>query len=273
MSVQRSEPPSTGKTSPPVRRAAVVTHGRPERIGDALQRLRRVAERCGVELVQGNDADIAIVLGGDGTTLRALHRFLGTRVACLGVNFGRVGFLTSIEGELLEDGVERAFRGEYEVLMLPTLRTEDGAQLVAVNDVVLTSAVLGRMVILEWIVDEVSMGELGCDGVILATPTGSTAYNLSAGGPVLAWGTDAFVLSFVSPHSLHARSMVLGRGHVIEVRNRSDDVPIKVVEDGHPMAEVNPGGRILIQLHSEYARLARLAGTSFFSRYRETFSH
>jgi NAD+ kinase len=90
---------------------------------------------------------------------------------------------------------------------------------------------------------------------------------------VLAWGTDAFVISFVSPHSLHARSMVLGRGHVVEIYNRSDDVPIKVVEDGHPMAEVKPSGRILIQLHTEHARLARLTGTSFFSRYRETFSH
>jgi NAD+ kinase len=273
MSVQRSEQPSTGPTSPPVRRAAVVTHGRPERIGDAVQRLRKVAARCGVELVDGSDADIAVVLGGDGTTLRALHRFLGTRVACLGVNFGRVGFLTSIESEQLEEGLERAFRGEYEVLMLPTLRTDDGATLVAINDIVLTSAILGRMVILEWVVDGHSMGELGCDGAILSTPTGSTAYNLSAGGPVVAWGTDAFVISFVSPHSLHARSMVLGRGHVVELHNRSDDVPIKVVEDGHPMAEVPPGGRILGQLHSEYARLARLTGTSFFSRYRETFSH
>jgi NAD+ kinase len=251
----------------------VVTHGRPERIGDALQRLRKVAERCGVELVDGDDADLAVVLGGDGTTLRSLHRFLGTRVASLGVNFGRVGFLTSIEADQLEEGLERAFRGEYEVLMLPTLRTDDGATLVAVNDVVLTSAVLGRMVILEWRVDGNSMGELGCDGAILATSTGSTAYNLSAGGPVVAWGTDAFVITFVSPHSLHARSMVLGRGHVVELQNRSDDVPMKVLEDGHPMVEVAPGGRILVQLHSEYARLARLSGTSFFTRYRETFSH
>jgi NAD kinase len=81
------------------------------------------------------------------------------------------------------------------------------------------------------------------------------------------------VITFVSPHSLHARSMVLGRGHVVELQNRSDDVPMKVLEDGHPMVEVAPGGRILVQLHSEYARLARLSGTSFFTRYRETFSH
>jgi NAD+ kinase len=165
------------------------------------------------------------------------------------------------------------FAGEYEVAPLPTLVGDDGLRtLVAVNDIVLTSGILGRMVIVEWAVDGISMGEIGCDGVILATPTGSTAYNLSAGGPVLAWGTDAFVLSFASPHSLHARSMVLGRGHSIEVRNRTDDVPLQLIEDGHSMGEIAPGGAIAVIMGEQHAQLARLSGTSFFSRYRETFS-
>ena len=100
------------------------------------------------------------------------------------------------------------------MIELPTIvATTAEHDLVAINDIVLTSGILGRMVILEWCVDGTSLGEVGCDGAILATPTGSTAYNLSAGGPVLAWGADAFVLSFVSPHSLHARSMVLGAEH------------------------------------------------------------
>jgi NAD+ kinase len=272
MSSQRSERPSAVPTSPPVTRAAVVTHGRPERIGDAVERLRAVAERTGVELVSGGEADIAVVLGGDGTTLRALQRYLGTDVPCLGVNFGRVGFLTSIDGGSLEEGIERAFRGEYAVEELPTLRAADDRETyVAVNDIVLTSGLLGRMVILEWTVDGVSLGEVGCDGLILATPAGSTAYNLSAGGPVLAWGTDAFVLSFASPHSLHARSMVLGEGHAVDVHNRSDDVPLQIIQDGHTMGEVGPGGRVSVTMGDQRAKLARLSGTSFLSRYRETF--
>ena len=272
MSTQRSGPPSGSPPSPPVTRAAVVTHGRPARIGDAVERLRAVAESCGVELVEDGDADIEIVLGGDGTTLRALQRYLGTPVACLGVNFGRVGFLTSIDGGSLESGIERVFRGEYEVEELPTLQADDGAATdAAVNDVVLTSGLLGRMVILEWTVDGISMGEVGCDGAILATPAGSTAYNLSAGGPVLAWGTDAFVLSFASPHSLHARSMVLGAANTVVVQNRSDDVPLQVVGDGHSMGTVPPGGLVSVSMGQQRARLARLAGTSFLSRYRETF--
>jgi NAD+ kinase len=273
MSVQRSETQSAPAPNRIVRRAAVVTHGRPERIGNAVERLQTVAGRCGVALTDDPDPDMAIVLGGDGTTLRALQRYLGRATACLGVNFGRVGFLTSVDGADLESGIERVFAGEYDIEQLPTLVGAGGAgTLTAINDVVLTSGVLGRMVILEWCVDGASMGEVGCDGAILATPTGSTAYNLSAGGPVLAWGTDAFVLSFASPHSLHARSMVLGRGHQVEVHNRSDDVPLQIVRDGHAMGEVLPGGRFMVRLGDDRARLARLSGSSFFSRYRETFS-
>ncbi|HEY0389261.1 MAG TPA: NAD(+)/NADH kinase [Gaiellales bacterium] len=273
MSTQRSETPFARPADKPVARASVVLHGRPERVAGALTRLRAVAETSGVELVEEGGVDIAIVLGGDGTTLRALRRYLGTGIPSLGVNFGRVGFLTSVDGAQLENGMARVFAGEYDITDLPTLHGDDGTRtLVAINDIVLTSGILGRMVILEWCVDGASMGEVGCDGAILATPTGSTAYNLSAGGPVVAWGTDAFVLSFASPHSLHARSMVLGRGHQVEVHNRSDDVPLQVIEDGHAMGQVPPGGRISVAMGDECAELARMAGTSFFGRYRETFS-
>jgi NAD+ kinase len=270
-STEQSNTPSDPAEARPVTRVAVVTHGRPDRIGDALERLNRVCAEHGAEVVDAADAELAVVLGGDGTTLRALHRFLGTSVPCLGVNFGRVGFLTSVDGAHLEDGVAKALRGGYEVVELPTLAAGDG-ETVGVNDIVLSSGTLGRMVIVRWFVDGAPMGELGCDGAILATPTGSTAYNLSAGGPVMAWGTDAFVISFVSPHSLHARSMVLGRGHHVEIDNVTPDVPIKVIVDGHEMREVPPGGRVAVRLGDEWARLARVEGTSFFSRYRETFS-
>src|SRR3954447_26828341 len=114
-----SHPPAE---SGPITRVAVVTHGKPDAIGDALGRLRAVCERRGVEIVSDDArAQLAIVLGGAGTTLRALHRFLGTGVPCLGINYGRVGFLTSIGSAELEDGLERALDGRFEVLQLPTL--------------------------------------------------------------------------------------------------------------------------------------------------------
>jgi NAD+ kinase len=129
------------------------------------------------------------------------------------------------------------------------------------------------MAVIEWCVDGQSLGELGCDGVIVASPAGSTAYNLSAGGPVLAWGTDGYVVTFVSPHSLHARSMVLGRAHVLQLHNRTPDVPVELIVDGHTAARIDPGGRLEVRQSESSASLARVAGSSFFRRYLETFSH
>jgi NAD+ kinase len=274
MSTRASKQPSDKAERPAVATAAMFVHGRPQRVRDAPERLRAVAERCGVEVVADcAEADLLVVLGGDGTMLRALHLVLGTSTPCLGVNFGRVGFLTSIESESLEAGVEQAFRGGFEVVELPTIVAGEGAAaVVGVNDIVLTSGLIGRMALLEWVVDGQSLGELGCDGAILSTPTGSTAYNLSAGGPVLAWGFDGFAISFVSPHSLHMRSMVLGRPHRVELLNRSPDVPLEVIVDGHIHRRLEPGARIAVAMGDARTHLARLSGMSFFSRYRETFS-
>ena len=145
--------------------------------------------------------------------LRALNRFLGTGVPVIGVNFGRVGFLSSIPRDELETGLARVFAGEYQVEELPTLEVEVGDERrVAVNDLVVTSAVVGRMIQLEWAVGgEVSAGS-ACDGVVCATPSGSTGYNFSNGGPVLVWGLDAMAVTFVAPHSLNARPLVVPRG-------------------------------------------------------------
>ena len=146
------------------------------------------------------------MLGGDGTILRALQRFLGTGIPVLGVNFGRVGFLSAMSRDQMEDGLARAFRGDYSVIDLPTLATQsDGARHVAVNDVVVRSADVGRMVELEWAVSGEELGTQPCDGMIVSTPVGSTAYNLSNGGPVLEWGLDAMAV-YVRRAALAARA-------------------------------------------------------------------
>jgi NAD+ kinase len=274
MSKQQSRSQSESAERAAVGRVAVFVHGRPERVGDAPERLRAVARRLGIEVAEdAQEADLVVVLGGDGTMLRALQQMLGSGVPCLGVNYGRVGFLTSIEGSDLEAGLEAALAGRYDVLELPTIAAgHGGRELVGINDIVLTSSILGRMAMLEWQVDGQTLGEVACDGAILATPTGSTAYNLSAGGPVLAWGLDGFVLSFISPHSLHARSMVLGRAHQVELANRSEDVPLEIIVDGHVAGRLESGERLSVSMGSRGALLARIAGTSFFDRYRSTFS-
>ena len=122
-----------------VERASVTTIDR-DGVDDAVRRLRAVAEQCGVELTDGDGADIAIVLGGDGTMLRALGRFRGTNVPAIGVNYGRVGFLTAIPADDLEDGLQRVFAGDYRTIELSTLEvTVHGETRTAVNDVVVDS--------------------------------------------------------------------------------------------------------------------------------------
>jgi len=282
---------SAGSTtqSRDVRRAAVITHGRPETIGAALRRLQGVAEEAGVELLFSDEeiekhgladagggadgADLAVVLGGDGTMLRGLRRFLGTGVPVLGVNFGRVGFLAGVEADALEDGVRRAFAGEYRVVELPALDAQAGAdRWAAVNDVVVTSSSLGRMIELGWAVGGEDLGVLPCDGLICCTPSGSTAYNLSNGGPVLVWGLEAMAVTFVAPHSLDARPLVVPRGRELAVVNRTEDVSATVLVDGHKVAELGPGERVAGRLGEQDSLLATLPESTFFSRYRRIFA-
>ena len=150
----------------------------------------------------------------------------------------------------------------------------DGRRTPAVNDLVTVSAVLGRMIQLDWAVGGEPLGDLPCDGVICATPTGSTAYNLSNGGPVLARGVDAMAVTFVAPHSLHARPLVVPRGADVELTNRTDGVPATVLVDGHAFAELRPGGAsVTARLGDQHCLLATLPESTFFRRYREVFVH
>jgi NAD+ kinase len=283
-----STPGSIAQSGSRVRRAAVVTHGKPETIGPALGRLEALAAEHRVELLFPEEerekhdlpsldgdpatADLAVVLGGDGTMLRALTRFLGSGVPVIGVNFGRVGFLASMHPDELEEGLSRAFTGDFVVVELPTLEARvEGERRVAVNDVVVASGTLGRMVELVWSIGGEDLGRQPCDGLICATPSGSTAYNLSNGGPVLVWGLDAMAITFVAPHSLHVRPLVVPRGRDLTVTNHTAGVRAAVLVDGHVFTELGEEGSVEVGLGPQRTLLATLPERTFFRRYRETF--
>ena len=281
---QSAETPAAARA---IRRVAVVSHGRSEVVRDAMPRLDTVAAAAGVELVlseeeagkhrrapaaQPDDVDLAVVLGGDGTMLRALQRFLGTAVPVIGVNYGRVGFLASMRPEELESGLGRAFAGELDVTELSTLQAVvDGTPYTAINDVVAASAAPGRMVELRWELGGEDLGTQPCDGIICATPAGSTAYNLSNGGPVLVWGLDAMAVSFVAPHSLTARPLVVPRSRLLSVENATRDVPVTVIVDGHAVGTIGHGQAVQVGLGPQRALIASVPGFTFFRRYREAF--
>jgi NAD+ kinase len=258
---------------PRVERATFVTHGVTRNVEDAIARLEALAEREGVALVDGGDSpQIAVVLGGDGTMLRALQRFLDTEVPVIGANFGRVGFLAAIPGPELESGLARVFAGEYAVQSLPTLEVSFGeGRHAAVNDVVVVSGTPGRIVELSYSIGGEDLGTQPCDGLICATPPGSTAYNLSNGGPVLVWGLDAAVVTFVAPHTLHARPLVIGPDVELEVTNRTPDVEVVVLVDGHPVGSLARDASVTVRFGESRTLLATLPEQTFFTRYAEVF--
>jgi NAD+ kinase len=250
------------------------THSRREPVERAERRVEEAARAAGVELVpvEGQDPDVVLVLGGDGTMLRALRATLGTSTPVLGINFGRVGFLTSAPGSDLDAALEHVFAGDFQVVELSTLRArlgEDGHA--AINDVVVTSARPGRMVALGWELGGEQLGGQPCDGMICCTPSGSTAYNLSNGGPVMMWGLEAMAMTFVAPHSLHTRPLVVPRGLDLRVTNRAPEQPVTVLVDGHEVGALGPEDGLEVGVGSEKCRLALLPGVTFFSRYHNVF--
>jgi NAD+ kinase len=278
--------------TPDVRRILLVTHGDPMVTAATLPALAAALAARDVELVlsedevakhpelqpisvdRPDDVDLILVLGGDGTMLRALHRVIDRPVACVGVNYGTFGFLTTMRANEMLDRLPDVLGGGLEVVELPTVAVEtpDG-RFIAINDVLVTADQLGRMAVLEWAVNGVDLGHRGCDGILVSTPAGSTGYNLSAGGSVIEWGVDAVVVTFVAPHSLDGRPLILGRGHEVRIVSRTRDVGSRVVVDGHAQAHLAKGETAVIRMAPERARLAILPDRPFLSRYRDKFGH
>jgi NAD+ kinase len=271
---------------PRLERVALVTRGRPASIGEAVRRVEEVARAAGVELLfdaaeaerhgvaetDGNAPQLAVVLGGDGTMLRALTRFLGTGVPALGVNFGSMGFLTTLAADELESGLGRVFAGDYRLVELPTLELElAGARHVAVNDTVVASSTLGRMIQLGHEIGGDELGVVPCDGLVCSTPPGSTAYNLSNRGPVLVWGLEAMAVTFVAPHTLHERPLVVGPDTDLVVENRSVAMTAAVLVDGTRVGELPPGAGATVRLGPQRSLLATMPERGFFHRYGSVF--
>ncbi|MGI8606795.1 MAG: NAD(+)/NADH kinase [Gaiellaceae bacterium] len=256
-----------------IARTALVTDGRPETDSTAAATVERVAAEGGVELVEpGAEADVVISLGGDGTMLRALHAKLGSGTPVFGFNFGRVGFLTSAAGDELETVLPRVFAGDFDVVALCTLEAHlPGGTETAVNDIVATSARPGRMIELGWEIGGETLADQPCDGMICSTPSGSTAYNLSNGGPVMMWGLDAMAITFVAPHSLHARPIVVPPGQSLRISNLTAGGPVSVLADGRGCAELATGETLEVALGPEKCLLAHLPEVSFFTRYHDVF--
>ncbi|HEV2061888.1 MAG TPA: NAD(+)/NADH kinase [Solirubrobacteraceae bacterium] len=230
-----------------------------------------LSPRDGVMLDFEGDADLCIVLGGDGTILRALRHFAGTDVPVFAMNFGEVGFLATVEPDGMAASFRRAFAREFEVLKLPAVMLSgvDGEK-AAINDVSIHRKVGERVAQLAYAIEDAELGSVRCDGLVIATPAGSTGYNLANAGPVMAWGVEGFAVSFIAPHSLTARALVVAPNDTLTVHNRGHDV-VDVIVDGRPIGELPPGGAVSATFRHDVANLAQVAGSSFYRRLRQKF--
>jgi NAD+ kinase len=278
-----------------VKRVALITHSHPPATTEAVAIAVAAAERSGWTLLAApeelakhgdaaagieqaaepiGDVDLCLVLGGDGSILHALRRFAGTGVPVFGVNFGTVGFLAAVDRSEAEQGIGRALAGESETIDLPGLEIEVGGERhVAVNDVSFSRRPQERVAELSYKIAGEEVGHVRCDGLVAATPVGSTGYNLANQGPILAWGVKGYVVSYIAPHSLTARALVVAPSDVLHVGNAAGREPVDVAVDGGQVGELEPGAALELGFADDVARLAQLPGTSFYQRIREKFGH
>ncbi len=223
-----------------------------------------------------DDVELCVVLGGDGTILRALQRYASTGVPVFAINFGAIGFLATVEPEDIEDGIRRALSADFELLRLPAIVLDapddrsQSARQTAINDIAIHRKVGERVAELAYALDGEEAGSVRCDGLVVATPAGSTGYNLANGGPVMAWGVEGFVVSFIAPHSMTARALVVAPDDRLTIYNRSRE-PLDVAVDGRPAGEIPPGGTIEARFVNDVGTIAQLPGSSFYLRLREKF--
>jgi NAD+ kinase len=275
------------------RRIGVVGHPRYSTLPTTLRQLTHIARQEGLELffekelqqlsVSGElltddavvELDMLLTLGGDGTLLRGARSVAPFGIPVLGVNFGHLGFLTSVAPEELEQALHavaagRVFFDERMVLSVvaQTVTGEVRGEFLALNDAVLHRGGVARMIRMSVRAHGEEVGTYSADGIILATPTGSTAYSLSAGGPIVSPSVHCIIATPISPHTLAVRPLVLPADETVTVEVLSPEEHIILTVDGQVGAMLAPGDRLVVRRAPLPLRLVRLEGQTFFSTLR-----
>ena len=270
-------------------RIGVLANQRREGMGPAVDRFAGMAEGKGVDIVleEGLKAvcrevhafcppdelpersDVVVVMGGDGTILRAARLVRSTATPILGVSLGRLAFLAGVAPEELEEGLGRLTAGEFDVEDRMALEAEVGKETAfALNEIVIEKGVLARMVqVKTWISDARVSSYFG-NGLIVATPTGSTGYSLSAGGPVLHPSVEALIITPICPHSLSLRPMVIPEDQSITVQVVAEHTDIAVTADGQTVTPLRPEQRVVVKRAPRPVRFVNLHGISFYDLLR-----
>lgn len=221
--------------------------------------------------------DALLTLGGDGTLLRGARCISGRPVPILGVNLGRVGFLTVATRENCPEAIEALFTGQFELdqrqALTSQIRSKSGSRDTpqALNDIVIHKSGVARLIRLDVRVDGESIGPYSADGVIIASPTGSTAYSLSAGGPIVAPGVEALILTPICAHTLAVRPFVIpATAEVIVAAEGEWSHELLLSVDGQQVTELSREDEVVVRRSPTRVPLVRLPGGSYFRRVRDT---
>jgi NAD+ kinase len=271
---------------------ALVTHHRVEDTYEVVAKLVKAITDAGGEVfvrqdeadkhdVQGCSVvddiaaagvDVAVALGGDGTMLGALRDFAGTGAPVFTFNFGAVGFLATMERYEVDEGIRRLVEGDFETVELPTLVIEPPAgRRIAVNDIAFLRRSGSRVAQIAYAVRGDEVASARCDGLVVSTPVGSTGYNLANGGPVVAWGVEGYVVGYIAPHTLKARTLVAAKSDVLRVTNLSREEPVDVETDGKRVCSLDPGQSLEVRFDDHPTLLAKVSGTGFYDQLIEKF--
>jgi NAD+ kinase len=276
----------------PPKRIALLSHQRVEETRVAVEKLVAAVEVAGGTIVvkQGEvdkhaingcdvvgdpaavQVDVVVVMGGDGTMLEALRDHAGTGVPVFAFNFGAVGFLATAEPDEVDEGIRRLIEGDFETVELPTLVIEppEGRR-IAVNDIAFLRRSGSRVAHLSYSVRGTEIARARCDGLVVSTPVGSTGYNLANGGPIVAWGVDGYIVSYIAPHTLTNRTLVAATSDVLVVHNHSEEESVDVETDGRRVCTLEPGQELEVCFNDRPALLAKASGGGFYEQLVEKF--
>jgi len=219
-------------------------------------------------------SDLLLVFGGDGTMLRVVRETNGSATPILGINLGRLGFLTAVSSRDLAPALEKVWRGDFVVETRPLIVAAGEGQgcpirLSALNDIVISRGAVSRLIELEVSVNDKALNCYRGDGLIVSSPTGSTAYSLSAGGPIISPGAEVFVITPICAHALSNRAVIVGLDSVVRVKLRSKEMQTMVTADGQVQAGLGAGQTVRVRRSRKLARLLHPGETSFFQTVRQ----
>jgi NAD+ kinase len=215
------------------------------------------------------EVDLLLVFGGDGTMLRVASEAGGSRTPILGINIGGLGFLTAVSSHEMPQALRRVWAGDFTLesrALIDVAGRCSGRYIrkCALNDFVISRGIVSRLITLEVSVDDELLTRYRCDGLIVTSPTGSTAYSLSAGGAVVHPRADVFELTPICPHTLSNRSVIVSLDSQIQVKVVSPRPDTILSADGQGISEMAAGDVVTIQRSKNSVHLMHLAGTSFF---------